>query len=112
MNSRENELIDEVASLVRGAMQAVAPAWRRATVQFQVADGCFSTVVSYAVAKERLPVDAVVHRTLFVRLQGVGRRLRQAAAHDTQAFLSCRVDIEEGGPHVVRLLRERGGAAA
>lgn len=102
MSVRDEELVEEVALLVRGAMQAIAPAWRRATVRFAWDGGCFSTTVSYAAAQDPLPVDAVRHRTLFVRLQQAGRRLHPAEAHPA----ACDVDIDAAGA-----VRVRAGSA-
>ena len=83
-------------------MQSIAPAWRRATVRFAWDGGCFSTRVSYADAHDPLPVDAVRHRALFVRLQQAGRRLRPA----TSSPVVCDVDIDAGGA-----VRFRAGSA-
>jgi len=107
MNEREDDLAQEVALLVRGAMQAIAPAWRRATVQFAWDGGCFSTTVSYAAAHDSLPVDAVRHRALFVRLQQAGRRLPHVATPG-----GCDVDIDAAGTHAARVSFRAASARA
>ena len=98
MTEQEDALAEEVALLVRGAMQAIAPAWRRATVRFAWDGGCFSTTVSYAAAHDPVPVDAVAHRALFVRLQQAGRRLPYPGSSG-----GCDVDIDAVGTHAARV---------
>jgi hypothetical protein len=92
MDARDAEVVADVVAQVRATLQAAAPAWRRAHVRFELLGGCFSTrvLVDDGPAGDRLaPLDAARHRTLFVRLQAMGRPLcaadgRQAAACDVE----------------------------
>ena len=99
MDPKDVELVGDVAAEVRAVLQAVAPAWRLALVRFELLDGCFSTRVLHGAAGALEPLDAVRHRSLFVRLQGTGRQLCAAAGPSGGR---CEVEIDWGGQRATR----------